>query len=649
MNRSTRRAEGDRGVTLILFALALIAIMTMVAIVIDLSNVRNTRQDSKSTTDAATSAGLVSLAPDGISKPWRGVCSALAYLKANQPDRTFSLSYFDGTGSVSVPGNPCVSLQNQQCVAGVPSTWAWIRATDGDFVADIRSGYVTPDPAFPEDATSYSGDDGLALHGGCDQLAVIAGRRDAALFGGAAGATGYDTTVRSVGRVRIKPQENAVIALLLLEDRDCMALETSGNNTYVFVRAVPIGAPTRPGLIHANSDATGACGGSARVLAGSNNCPAISNCVGTGPSIVAESASVTDPGRIGVRAVGGPQDGFASTAFCADAALPTAGCTVAPVPANRGSISRAPVDERYLAYARALKTTAATAGPSGYFVVSNCNALANTTVSTLTTGGNPKVYLDCDLSLSPGQSLTFDDTITDVIVTGSLDVKGTLIASDIRNLYVRGSGGITVTGALRVNEKGATSCTDRFNRDKLGLLGYSRSDVAKVVVTSGEFAGGSSGTEIDLCNTFLFLSDGNLPTTDGTPPSNNSFAGKISIGASASLDWRAPNQSDVALNVGDPLFADFEDMALWTERSGTTAGTASGIGGQGAVVTTGVFFLPNANPFNIGGGGSGAIFNADAQFIVRKLRLAGTVALTMAPSPNNSVPFPVLEGLALVR
>ena len=116
------------------------------------------------------------------------------------------------------------------------------------------------------------------------------------------------------------------------------------------------------------------------------------------------------------------------------------------------------------------------------------------------------------------------------------------------------------------------------------------------------------------------------------------------------MDWKAPNQSDVFLSVGDPLFAQFEDLALWTEYSGNgTPGGAARIGGQGAVVTSGVFFLPNANPFNIGGGGIGAQLTVDAQFIVRKLRLSGTVALKMAPNPSNSVPTPVFEGFGLIR
>jgi len=630
----------------------MVAILLMVALVLDLSVVRQSRQANKSAADFAVTAGLHGLeTPTGIPLPWGGVCAAIEYLKANHEELgALTGDYKDGDGDV-FPFDPCASLgtvpHSAFCKPGDVNTWAWFSGTanGGRMQVDIRSGYTLGgDLDFPEDTGVYSGDNGDALLGGCDQLAVILRERDPAFFGRVAGASEYGTAIRTVGRVQVGSLTEEAVALLLLEQKDCESLVTSGNNTFVWVRATPIGAPTTPGLIRANSDATGACG-SAKVLEGSSNCPAVSSCVGSGPSIVAEDASPLLPGRVSVRAAAS-KPGSVSTPSCASSTAPTGGCTVAPVPTNRGVVTRAPVDTRYLAHARALKITATSAGPGGYFVVPNniaCAALATPIpVSTLITAGNPKVYLNCDLSLSPGQSLTFDDSITDVVVNGSVDVKGTLIASNVRNFFVRGAGGVKVSGTFRLNERGFASCAQRF--------AASRSEITKFVVLNGPFDAGSSGTEVDLCNTFLFLAQGTLPPTNGTAPSNNGFTGTIQVGSSASLDWRAPNQTDRFLPVDDPLFAGFEDMALWTEFSGNgSPGSGAGIGGQGAVVTTGVFFLPNANPFNIAGGGSGAAFNSDAQFIVRKMRLSGTVGLTIVPNPHNAIPTPVFEAFGLIR
>ena len=125
---ATRRARGDRGITLILVAAAMVAIVTIVAMVIDLSNVRNSRQDNKRSTDVAATAGAQELAPDGVPHPWAGVCAAFAYLKQNQPDLTLT---------PELPGRqrgprgrrplPRRAWSRSAC-RETQSTWAWIHA-----------------------------------------------------------------------------------------------------------------------------------------------------------------------------------------------------------------------------------------------------------------------------------------------------------------------------------------------------------------------------------------------------------------------------------------------------------------------------------------------------------------------------------------
>lgn len=653
MRRLTDVRRDERGIVLVLVALVMVAILFIVALVVDLGYVRNTRQQAKADADFAVAAGLRGLeSADGVPRPWGGVCAARSYLVANAPGLAGATVTFTTGAGGAVTGNPCSSATtlDQPCVAGTPSSWARITLTAGSTTYRIQSGYVTPDPAFPEDAANYSGDNGSATFAGCDQLAVIGNSDSPAFFGGIGGQEDYPTSVRSVGRVTVGDVGTETVALLLLEQTACGALETSGNNTFVYVRATPIAAPTRPGLIQANSTGTTDCSGSSRVLMGSSACPAIAGCTGgNGPSIVAQGTA-TLPGRIGVRAVT-TAAGFATTTACPTATAPTSGCTVAPTPTDRGIVTRGPVDARYLSRVRSLKTTAANATTmtsaaataAGYAVFNNCNALpANGAGAvTSTTAGRAKIFINGNCSAP--SSLVFDSTITDLVVTGSLSVgSGRLLeAASVRRVYV--GNGLSVQGTLRINRGTSTSCTAR--RSAAPTL------VTQLVVSTGAFTGGAQ-TALSLCSTFVYLADGALPTSNGVAPYNNSFTSTINLGAQTTLDWTAPNQTNSQLTNTAVEYDQFEDLALWTEFSGTSscsAGGGPGIGGQGAVTATGVFFAPNACPFNISGGGFGANVGSDAQFIVRRLRLSGTTQLTMAPNPENAVPTPKFESFVLVR
>ena len=204
----------------------MVAILFVVAIVIDFGNVRSSRQGNKLSTDVAATAGLQSLAPDGTPNPWQAVCKSLDYLEVNEPDLVpFTLTYQDGAGN-AIGGNPCTDAARlaQQCTPNTSTTWAWIRAVSGDRAFDIKSGYALPDPAFPEDNAEYDLDDGDPAQGGCDHLAVLTLRTDDAFFGGIADRTSYDTVARTVGRVKVSAEAQGHPAFLMLERTRCDTL-----------------------------------------------------------------------------------------------------------------------------------------------------------------------------------------------------------------------------------------------------------------------------------------------------------------------------------------------------------------------------------------------------------------------------------------
>ena len=260
-NRGARHGRGDDGVTIILFALAMVAILVVVAIVIDFGVVRSSRQSNKLSTDVAATAGLQSLAPDGTPNPWQGVCKSLDYLEINEPDLVpFTLTYQDGAGS-TIGGNPCTDAVRlaQQCTPNTASTWAWIRAVSGDRAFDIKSGYALPDPAFPEDNAEYDGDDGDPAQGGCDHLAVLTLRTDDAYFGGIAGRTSYDTVARTVGRVTVAAEAQGNPAFLMLERKGCDTLSEQVGTSELGI-IVDAADADNPGFIHVDSKGDPATG-----------------------------------------------------------------------------------------------------------------------------------------------------------------------------------------------------------------------------------------------------------------------------------------------------------------------------------------------------------------------------------------------------
>ncbi len=101
------------------------------------------------------------------------------------------------------------------------------------------------------------------------------------------------------------------------------------------------------------------------------------------------------------------------------------------------------------------------------------------------------------------------------------------------------------------------------------------------------------------------------------------------VGGSGGLTWTAP------------LAGSFEDLALWAE-----ADAEFEIGGQAGNTLTGTFFTPYSNPFVLTG--QGGQFQTDAQFLTRRLEVAGQGEVRMQPDPDRQTPIPTLA-VRLIR
>ena len=204
----------------------------------------------------------------------------------------------------------------------------------------------------PRTPTPTQSDNGDPAQGGCDQLAVIVSRSDPRLFGGVVGADSYDTKARSVSRVEIGTTGSVAIALVLLEQEDCQALNFAGGGTTGEIMVK--GSGVRPGIIHSDSSGEGDdCNAGRTVIVGKQN---------GGPRVRALAAP-DDPTIHGIlstyaKSLGATNDAewtpdrlaAATEVWMCD---PDDGVTAGPSPCDTGPVgnaasTRTPADDRYL-------------------------------------------------------------------------------------------------------------------------------------------------------------------------------------------------------------------------------------------------------------------------------------------------------------
>jgi len=681
----------ERGAVLILFAIAMTIVMSMAAIVIDLSQLRADRRVNKSVADMAVRAGLGVLQ----AGPWSGVCRASEYLKTNSRFSSFdtgSEKWFQlGSPLSAITSSPCLNTSSLPFLTlclpgqlGIPRTDTWGRLTatagGGRYSVEIQSGYAMPDSRFPEDIPAAA-DTGDPLKGSCDNLVVIIKQTRPPVFAGVIDRNDKTTTIRSVGRLSNINTGDYNPALLLLERRKCAVLTAASNGGRIIAQPYQ----DHPGVIQIDSaDDQGGCASNQAVLNGA--------ATSAGPSIVACSARTLNPtpgcnlatgdkpGRIGIYALNFPRP---SSDYVTSAYPATYGDTEAVRSAQSG---RAPLDVAYRNTVRALDTEAQSVitgnagkppgcgpvtantctGTDGTWLVlqqTDCNSYDNFFSPVLypLRASSPRIWFNCDLNVQPslllltGLTLTAPDSY--VVVTGQLAVTTTFAIVDPRKVYIGGRATGNKIG-LDVGNGGNLSVNNPLpSADCVAPVGVIK--FTKVVVGDGSF-NMASGGGAHLCQTFLLMASGygKVPTTDGTPPCSNptaspavtttvcdTYSGTVSIGSGSRIDWTAPNLAIGRRPTSSELqtTSPFEDVGLWTEAGGAT----NSVGGGGDAKMSGVFFLGNADSFTLAGN-SGANVYLSAQFITRTMKVTGGAVVNLVISPYDSVPFVVYE-LVLVR
>jgi hypothetical protein len=480
-----------------------------------------------------------------------------------------------------------------------------------------------------------NGDSGL---GGCDNLAVIISEQETPSFARAAFDGQMTSRIRTVGRVTQTFDIRAVVALLLLERNDCNALTFNGTNAALQV----LGYQNHPGIIHSDSIGNGAnCNNQILngVAVSTGGTPSY-----VGPGILAESAqtgSPPEPGRISVSALYGLRNAVPTRAStpCPSTLVGTSLDPAIPHTCAIGSSrkGRLNVDVLYRNRIAALQDKAAretVVPPLGYTIYPTCNSVPAVVTED-------KVWINCN---SFNNAVEF--TSKEIIFNGSISGSADMTFREPDFIYV-GNGITRSGGILNVNIGSADPTTAT-------CTGRDRSKTTKLVVARRDFTT-SGAASLHLCGTTVLMGDANgsgpnlpaIPATDGVEPYNNPFNGVISLAGTGVLDWTAPNATSTPMEwnqtSSQAYLNNFEDLAFWTEASGS-----SSIAGGGQNNMVGVFFLPNANPFNITGRG-GQVIESNAQFIVRKLTMGGNGVLKMRPNPNDAISVPYFSNFALVR
>lgn len=656
---------------LIIFALAMFALLMIVALAVDLGQARFSKREEQAAADlAALDAGYYlsgrGSAGTPVSQPAAACVAAVQSVQRN-------VDGFQPMFDEATITSRCSTLAATAASCSAATTPVNVDFEAGDYFLRVRY----PVPTSELDTTGFAG--GTGVQDGtdqCERMRVSLAKTDEASFSAVGGFDGIDTESDAVVRASTSSTQNAVAALLLLERVGCGALQTSGGGGSGAGVYVQKSSNTVPGIIAADS------AGQVPPCTTNNNAngwviygTALPEAGGGGPSITAEAANASTPGIISIYAnsVGG-RGGYTA---------PT-GLNVAP---TGGTIaSRSVADERYNGVNGQLSTLHATAysasesAPAGWTILSGsseCKGAVPAEKADAT-----QILVDCstfepDVNIFPNA--------TDFVVRGNVSIKSnkTLSLPVVRRIFVRGCsiggcGGsntfavdVANNGSLLINTgdvtipnptTGGTSCAGRkgpgdggtvTNTTRFAMLGgsFTVSGFARMCQTTvyvGE-AGTTAYTKrtqslngsapenyptVAQCS-----SDRPCPKDDAAPLSFISFGG-----GSGTADWSAPNQIDARPTTGQLAYDQqpFEDLALWTETS-----TGSDIKGQGLNSTEGVFFLPNASFTFTGQGTQTQPLNA--QFLSRRLNVSGQGSLVMRPDPNDSLEVAVVGAIALIR
>lgn len=603
------RPRGDSGAYAILYALLMLAMLGMAALVVDLAALRQNRRATRSASDAAAIAGARELdIVGGTANPREACEQAWSYLATNlgfTVPATTGCNAFP-TSIVACPATPTTATGTVDDFT-VAVTWPVPDTSTLLTQPNVRpaAAGVTDQAIDPE----VDGDDP------CSRIAVSVQEDQEASFASAFGATSASTTVTSVARSASTPGTDGPIAALnVLEDNDCQAIITSGQAS---VEIANVG--DRPGIIAVESSGRDP-----------NDCP-------NNEPWVIDVAETASGGHIWANGAGGVGTGTILSYALNTAANPTEAYnpdTIAPgsdllLPTPTLMSQRfgaTPVTNIYdcaadpvncpdspEAYITTLEGRFDSATPQPY---AHAGAYPSTAFKTVSVANGAVGAWSCTIGTGDTVYVPAGNWYVDC---PTLTVRGRLIIAG-GNVVTRG--GINVDNgcfAMNVPLLSASACP---TQNALGEVVPPATSEGILFLRGGNFTKGAQAA-IYVERTFVYMK-----------------SGAINFGAGSGALYLTNPKPDDASCDEDCQNSRFGKLALWNESSSTQS-----MGGQAAVVLRGILFVPNAT-FDYDGQASQVQTNA--QFWANKIEIGGQGTLVMAPDPTDSIARPEL-GTVLIR
>lgn len=641
------RIREDRGAYAILFAILIVAIFSMVAVVVDLGANRAGVRQNRQYVDLAVLSGALNL-PNG-----QAACNT-------------SWNFLVLNGAIPVgTASPCGGL-SATCNATTPVSQSVYYPSAASPIFTFTFPVLDTDPAMRiQYGNTTNGSRGSIDGAPCERMALTMRTAVSTLFGGIFGSGKLSSPATAVVR-RTPGFQSVPVALLLLEPHGCNVLQTQGNGVQVFVHASPPDATNvaNSGRITVDSDGTdpgSSCAGGKVVVNANGSTPdrieAFNSCDGA-------SCSGGFAGAIEIYAIQPPSTTctasnkacltsqiFPNTAMIdAQTTIPGFG-----VPESLQSrVTRAPFDHTFNCksiYANYLGDptvpiapctdakppyidnlqTAIDGTPNNAVPPVFPNPTTAPATGTWITIGNGGVGALGPSACTETANVTYPPGNYWVNCTGG-PTKGFNVTSGITTFQggnIVFQGNVDVTSTLKINDCTggvcpatltclSTSCTggevNQFSQNAAFM--YLRNDSHCGGAGCSLTVSGGSG-ELDAMNVMTFIKSGVYNMGGGIQ----------------------------GAHVVAPQEGPFKNLGLWSDNLDSSS--VQNLAGQAGLNLQGVFFAPQSQ---ISYTGQGCTAQLSAQFVSRTLSVGGnsTACLNMRPTPGGTVLIP-LFGPLLIR
>jgi hypothetical protein len=599
----TRGRRDERGAFMVVWALLIIAIFTMVAIVIDLGQLRVTRRDNQSVADFAALAAGERL---GIGQPQGACLDAWKYIKSNAEDLPVGAS------------SPCGG--SFVCPTPLPTNGTRFTATGtGEYTVTFIY------PATNADITDarFSGGAGLSDGVACERMGVEVRRARDAFFASVIGIKSLSTTARAVVKAA-EGESDSVPSLWLLDPTECTSLDASGGSQ------INVGQNDNPatlaneaiaGLITIDSDGKGST---------CSNTKQSMQAKGSGTHIWAIPLTGDIKGEINLFSM--PSGATSCTSGACDQGDVSSG-RVSPQPLSADDrATRAPVDWNWNCKS-SLTGSPVAPGSSPASAYPNYRTLVP--IPNCPTALTRPAYIDglraaIGTTASPGTDIaSFNRWTTSgksCSPSGLTTVNGNWWI-DCPNLSLGNGTTVTINGNVVLD--GSLSMT---NGSVLNV------NAANPLTNLTGSCLGTTGVPADLCplqsaatHAYLYMRNGDINITGGSFQMNKTMVylhdGTVKLN-SAGPTWTSPDEGA------------FRGLSLWSEKE-----TDFSMAGNGTLNLEGTFFTPNAIPFKLTGGGG--FFPLQAQFISYHLDVSGGGLLNLVPNPSKNITLPPKSGVLI--